>query len=322
MSAPTAPAEAHRASYSAKAPTAFGISGWWRVMRRTAGTMGQENLSLIAAGCAFYALLAIAPALGALTALYGLFADPSDIARHLEALEEIAPPAAYEIVQEQASALSSTGRRALGIGSLAALLFAVWTARLGVRALMTGVEVAYREPSARGFLKQTAITYILTLSLVILGAVTLGAIVGVPAILAFVPFGDTVSIAASVLRWPLGLIAVLLGLGMIYRYAPDRRSAKPSWLTPGAIVAVLLWLGGSIAFTVYLARFANYNETYGTLGAVAALLMWLWLTAMATLIGAVFNAECELETAEDTTVGHPRAMGERGAHVADHVADD
>jgi membrane protein len=321
MSAPTVSDEAHRASYSAKAPMAFGIGGWWRVVKRTAATMGQENLSLIAAGCAFYALLAIAPTLGALTALYGLFSDPADIARHLEALEEIAPPAAYDIVRQQAEALSSTGRRALGLGSLAALLFAVWTARLGVRALMTGVVVAYREPSDRGFLKETAITYLLTLSLVILGAVTLGAIVGVPAVLAFVPFGDTVSVAASVLRWPLGLIAVLLGLGMIYRYAPDRRSAKTSWLTPGAIVAVLLWLGGSIAFTIYLARFANYNETYGTLGAVAALLMWLWLTAMATLIGAVFNAECELETAEDTTIGTPRAMGERGAHVADHVAD-
>lgn len=322
MSVSPAPTQDHRDSYSAKAPTGFGIGGWWRVVRRTASTMGQENLSLIAAGCAFYALLALAPALGALTALYGLFADPADITRHLEALQEIAPPAAYDIVQEQASALSRTGRRALGIGSLAALLFAVWTARLGVRALMTGVVVAYREPSDRGFLKETAITYLLTLSLVILGAVTLGAIVGVPAILALVPFGDTVSIAASVLRWPLGLIAVLLGLGTIYRYAPDRRSAKTSWLTPGAIVAVLLWLGGSIAFTVYLARFANYNETYGTLGAVAALLMWLWLTAMATLIGAVFNAECELETAEDTTTGGPRPIGERGAHVADHVADE
>lgn len=308
------------ASRKATSPAALDLAAWWRVARRTVATMQRENMALIAAGCAFFGLLAMAPALGAISALYGLFNDPADIARHLQALREIAPPPAYEIVQQQATTLTATGRRALGIGSIAALLFAVWTARLGVRALMTGVVIAYREPSRRGFLKETAITYLLTLALVVLGAVTIGAIVGVPALLALIPVGGALDIAASALRWPLGLVAVVMALGLIYRHAPDRRSAKTRWLTPGAVVAILLWLAGSVALSTYLARFADYNETYGALGAVVALMVWLWLTALATLIGAVLNAECELETAGDTTIGPPRPMGERGAIVADHVA--
>lgn len=305
----------------AVSPASLGVAGWWRIVRRTGATLQRENMTLIAAGCAFYGLLAMGPALGALTALYGLFTDPADIARHLQALSEIAPEPAYELVEQQAAVLTAAGRRALGIGSVAALLFSVWTARLGVGALMTGVTIAYREPSRRGFLKETVITYLLTLALVALGAITLGAIVGVPALLALIPFGGAVSIAASALRWPLGLAAVMLALGLIYRHGPDRRSAQARWLSPGAAVAIALWLGGSVALSVYVSRFADYNETYGALGAVVALMVWLWLTALATLVGAVINAESELETAQDTTIGPRRPMGERGATVADRVAD-
>lgn len=293
----TIPATERQTRDHATRPYVPGLRAGWRIARRTFETVQRENMPLIAAGCAFFGLLALAPAFGALSAFYGLFTDPGDIARHLEALRGIAPPPAYEIIQQQASALTATGRRALGIASVAGLLFAVWTARLGVGALMTGVIMAYRQPPRRGFVEETLVTYLLTLALVVLGAVTVGAIVGVPVLLALIPFGDTLGIAASALRWPLGLVAVLLALALIYRHAPDSRSARTRWLAPGAVVAVVLWLAGSLAFSAYLARFADYNETYGTLGAVAALMMWLWLTAMATLIGAVVNAECEIETA-------------------------
>ena len=294
---------------------------WWRAASRAAGTAGRENLALIAAGCAFYGLLALAPAFAALATLYGLFADPADIAGHLEALDEVAPPAAYGVIENQAGALRSAGRETLGWASLGAILLAIWSARAGVRALMTGVAIAYREPEGRGMLKDMLATYLLTALFIVIAALTAGAIVVVPALIAVLPIGETASLVAEVARWPIGLAAMLIGLGALYRYGPARRNAQLRWVAPGAAVALALWLAGSVALTLYLARFGEFNETYGALGAVAALLMWFWLSALATLTGAALNAELELETARDTTVGPPRPMGDRGAAVADAVAE-
>jgi membrane protein len=308
------------AARGARAPAAMPMRSWRRVLARVAGTVGDRNLTLIAAGCSFYALLSLAPTLAALASVYGFFADPAAIARHLDALRDIAPPAAYDIIRSQADALSGA-RTALGWTSVASVLFAVWTARIGVGALMTGVTVAYRETGSRGFLRETAATYLLTLVFIAIAAFTLGAIVVLPAVLAWVPIGDLAATVANIARWPLGLAATLLGLSVLYRYGPPRRPARLSWVSPGAVAAVALWLVGSVAFTRYLANFADYNETYGALGAVAALLMWFWLSALAALIGASINAELEHETAQDTTIGPERPLGERGAYVADHRAE-
>lgn len=307
---------------NAPPPQRMPLGQWRDAAIRSFLTLGRENFTLIGAGCAFYALLALAPTLGALAAFYGLFADPAAIARHLDVLRDIAPPAAYEIVQNQAQALSAAEQSTLGWSSLGAVLFAIWSARSGVRALMIGVGLAYREHDKRGVVMALVATYALTFVLILLAALTLALLVVLPAILAIFPFGDVLGTLANVARWPLGLAAVMFGLGLLYRYAPNRRVARPSWVTPGALVAVFLWLVGSLAFTAYLSRFGNYNETYGALGAVAALLMWFWVSALAALLGAIFNAELELQTDDDTTAGAARPMGQRGAFVADNVIGD
>ena len=302
-------------------PMRMGLRSWWRVLSRSAGTVGRENLALIAAGCAFYSLLALAPTFAALASVYGFFADPSDIARHLDALENIAPDAAYGVVRDQAQALETAGRETLGWASLGAILLAIWSSRAGVRALMSGVGIAYRQVEGRGMLQDMLATYLMTALFILLGALTIGAIVVAPAVIALLPIGDSASSIASIARWPIGLVAVILGLGVLYRYGPARRNARLRWVTPGAVAALALWLAGSVALSVYLSRFGDYNETYGTLGAVVALLTWFWLSALAALIGAALNAELELETDRDTTVGPARPMGERGAYVADTVVE-
>lgn len=306
------------ASHAAR-PAEFTVRSWLRVAARVAGAFGRENLTLVAAGCAFYALLAMAPSLAALAALYGFIADPADIQRHLAMLEEIAPPAAYEVIETQAAALNAVAPSRLGWASIGAALFAVWSARAGVRALMSGVSYAYRERDSRPFIEEHLTTFLLTLFLVVTGVVTLALVVVTPAVLAVAPLGGLAETIASLVRWPIALAAVLASLTVVYHFAPPRRGAKWRWLTPGAVLAVALWLIGSAAFTLYLARFGDYNATYGALGAVAALLMWFWLSALAALTGAALNAELELETTADTTAGPERPVGERDAVVADNV---
>jgi membrane protein len=309
------------AAPDARSPAQLGARSWWRVARRAVATMSERNLSLVAAGVAFYGLLSMAPAIAALAAIYGLVADPAAIRTHLGLLEEVAPPAAYEAVLSQAQALDAARGRTLGWAGIIGLALSVWTARVGVGAMMTGVCIAYREPPSRGFLLDLAITWLLTLAMVVVAAVAIGAVVVTPAVVALVPLPGFAEGAARVLRWPIALLAVMAALGALYRYGPPRSDARLSWITPGAVAATGLWLAASMAFSAYVTRFGAYNETYGTLGAVAALMTWLWIGALAALFGAALNAEFELETAADTTVGPDRPMGERGAFVADNVAD-
>ncbi|MEM6438971.1 MAG: YihY/virulence factor BrkB family protein [Pseudomonadota bacterium] len=311
--------EPHDAASEAVRPAALPKRAWLSAAMRAAETLGKENLSLVAAGCAFYALLALAPGLAALAGIYGFFADPSHISRHLDLLEDVAPPDAYRLIADQAAALAEAQRGTLGWTSLGALALALWSARAGVRALMIGVGIAYRERDKRPFFKALAATLALTLSLATLVALALGLVVVVPGVLALVPLAPSTELLGSLLRWPIAVAALIVGLALLYRYGPARRSARIAWLTPGSLTALAIWLVVSIAFSAYLSRFGNYNETYGALGAVAALLMWFWLSALAALFGATLNAELELATAADTTVGEDRPMGVRGAFVADHV---
>ncbi|MEO1686850.1 MAG: YihY/virulence factor BrkB family protein [Pseudomonadota bacterium] len=305
---------------TADRPARLPARDWLRAAMRAGAAVGEGNLTLVAAGCAFYALLALPPSFAALAALYGYVSDPADIAAHLDVLRDVAPPAAYEIIAQQAEALRDAGRSTLGLASLGALALAVFSARAGVRALITGVGLAYREEDRRSFLMNLAVTYALTAALVVLAALTLSAVAGVPAVLAAVPLAPTAELFGQIVRWPIAAAALTAGLALLYRFGPARRGAQLRWLTPGSVAALALWLAASGAFSIYLAEFGAYNETYGTLGAVAALLMWFWLSALAALFGAALNAELELATSADTTVGAARPMGRRRAFAADHVA--
>jgi len=146
-------------------------------------------------------------------------------------------------------------------------------------------------------------------------------IAGIPAIIAWVGLDALSGRLIVILRWPLLFVVAVIGLAALYRYAPSRHNAQWRWVSPGSLLATSLWVIGSIGFSQYIARFGNYNETYGSLGAVIVLLMWLWLSAFILLLGAQINAESEHQTAKDTTRGPPRPMGERGAYVADTLGE-
>ena len=293
---------------------------WWSVLKRTGIGVGEHNLSLMAAGVAFFAMLALFPAIAALISLYGFVSDPIVIAQNLELIEPLVPEDVMTILRNQVISLV-TAKQALGFASVLSIGLAVWSARAGLTAMITGLNVVYRQTDRRNFLWSLVVAYGLTLLLIVEVIVAVAVVVVLPAVMAFVPLGGLAQLGLNLGRWFIGLLTVLVGIGALYRFAPNRRRARIPWITPGAVAAALLWVGMSMAFSEYLANFGRYNEVYGSLGAVVALLMWFYLSAFVVLLGAELNAEIEHHTSMDTTVGRPRPMGNRGAYVADHLAE-
>jgi membrane protein len=151
--------------------------------------------------------------------------------------------------------------------------------------------------------------------------VGLGVIVVLPAVLDYLPLGPLAGWAVRIGSWAVLLGLLLVGLAAIYRFGPSRAKARWRWVTPGSLTAAALWLAASAAFSFYVANFDSYNETYGALGGVIVLLMWLYISAFVVLLGAELNAELELQTERDTTAGEPLPMGQRRAYAADHTAE-
>jgi len=293
--------------------------GWRDILLRVKYQLDKDNLSLIASGVAFYALLALVPALTAFVSLYGLVMESTDVEGQLSLVTGILPQEARQILTGQLQNIVASSDTALSIGALFGMLLAVWSATKGTAALITALNIVYGEAEGRGFFKLKAITLLLTLGALIFGILTLSLVAGLPALLGILGLEDETRLLVSLVRWPALGLFIIVALSILYRFAPDRSQAKWRWVSWGAVAATALWLGGSALFSLYVSNFASYNETYGSLGAVVILLMWLFLTAYAVLLGAELNAEMEHQTKKDTTTGAARPMGERGAYVADTV---
>jgi membrane protein len=300
-------------------PSEVPASGWRDILLRAWEQVGTDNISMIAAGVAFYGLLAIFPAITALVSIWGLVADPAQVQQQFAAIREIVPAEAWGLLDAQLRSVAASSPRALGWGVALGILVALWSAGAGVRALITALNIAYDEEEKRGFIKLYAIGFLFTVGLIGAAALALIVIVAVPAVLAFVPLGGLSSALIRVLTFVVLAAVMIVGLGVLYRYGPSRSHARLRWVTWGATVATVLWLVASFLFQVYAANFANYSATYGSLGAVIALLMWFWVSAFVVLLGAELNAEMEHQTRKDTTSGPDRPLGERGAYVADDV---
>ena len=281
--------------------------------------MSADNVDIIAGGLALYALLAVFPALAAAVSIYGLFASPADIAAHLQQVGTALPEDAMRILQKQLSDLSQHPSDTLSVGVIIGIVLALWSARKGMVALMTATNVAYDEEEHRGFFKQLFVSLAFTSGAVIgfLAVLFLG--VAVPVALSFLPLGHATQIVLLTVRWVLLFGVAVLGLAVLYRFAPDRHAARWRWITPGSLVAALLWLIGSALFALYVRNWGSYGETYGALGGVVVLLMWFYLSGYIVILGAEINAEMERQTVRDTTTGEPKALGSRGAYSADTV---
>jgi membrane protein len=292
--------------------------GWKDIAKRTAKEVKQDQVPLLGAGVAFYALLSLFPAIIAGVSIYGLVADPATVRDQISKLTEMLSPETAKIVGTQLQQVTSGAGGALGLATVIGILTALWSASSGMKALITGVNLAYDENESRKFVKLRGLAILLTLGAMVLMAIALALIVAFPALADSWP--TMLRWTVGVLRWVLLAALLIAGLAALYRYAPDRDEPKWSWVSWGSGIATLLWILASIGFSIYANSFGNYNKTYGALAGIIILMFWLYLTAVIVLVGAELNTEMELQTAKDTTKGPQEPMGERGGHAADHVA--
>jgi membrane protein len=306
---------------SAGSPITIPARGWKDIFWRTYTQIGDDRLLAVAAGAVFYMLLALFPAITALVSLYGLLADPATINDNLSLLQGVVPQGGIAIVKEQVTRLTQTSNGALGLGFFFGLALALWSANAGMKAIIDALNVVYDEREKRGFVKLTLVALAFTLGGLVFIMLALGAIVIFPLVLAWVGLQSRSAELVAILRWPALFVIVVLALGVLYRYGPSRTPPRWQWLSVGSVFAALAWLAISILFSWYLANFGHYDATYGSLGAAIGLMMWLWLSVIVILIGAELNAEIEHQTARDTTVGHEKPLGMRGAVMADTLGE-
>lgn len=306
---------------SAATPEAIPISGLRDVFWRVFHEVLDDRVTLIAAGVTFYLLLALFPALAALVSLYGLVADPVTISEHLRELAMLLPPGAFDLLAEQIKALVEKRDGALGITFFIGLGIALWSTHSGTLAIFDAMNVAYEEREKRSLVRLNLIGLCFTLCAMVF-AVVMVALVGVmPIVLSYLWLDQFKEHMALLLRWPLLLFVVAVAVTLVYRFGPSREPARIRWMTWGAGLTALAWAAMSLGFSFYLEHFANYNATYGTLGALIGFLIWIWLSVVILIAGAELNAELEHQTARDTTTGPPLPMGARGAYVADTLGE-
>ena len=302
---------------TANSPRAIPLAGWRDILLRTWSGIGDDHVAITAAGVAFYGLLAVFPAIAALVSIWGLIADPAEIEAQIASLSTVLPEEAASIITDQARSIASGAGAGVTFASIFGLLFAIYSTSRGVNALIEGLNIIYGEREKRGYALRLATSVALTFGAIVVALVALGFVVVVPALIAGLGLERYIGPQAPLLRWPVMAVVVLLAFAALYRLGPSRKNPRWEWVSWGAITATAVWIGASVLFSLYVRHFASYNETYGTLGGVIILLMWFWVSAFVILMGAELNAEIEHQTGLDTTVGEPRAMGERGAYVAD-----
>lgn len=303
---------------SAEAPTEISPGGWRDIFWRTYGEVDKDRVLAVAAGVTFYGLLAVFPAITAFVSLYGLVADPGTIAEQLSAAEGVLPSGAIEVLRDQIVRISTGNETKLGLAFVIGLVLSAWSANAGVKAVFDALNVAYGEDEKRSFIRLNLTSLTFTLGILVFAVIAIVAVAAIPVVLDYLYLGDAVEWLISLGRWPALIVLLMVGLAALYRFGPSRDDAQWKWVSPGAIFASVAWLLGSVLFSWYVASFEDYNKTYGALGAVIALLMWMWLSATIILVGAELNSEAERQTLRDTTKGPPQPIGLRGADAADN----
>jgi membrane protein len=303
----------------ARTPSEVPPPGWKDILLRIWQNIGKDRVIVVAAGVTFYSILAVFPAIAALVALYGLFADPATITSHLDSIAGVAPGGAIEVMRDQITRVASQGRTTLGLTFIVSLLVSLWSANAGMKSLFDALNLVYNESEKRSFVKLNLISLTFTVLAIVFVLLAIGAVVVVPLVLNFLGLGGATEMTFKVARWPALLIVVALALAIIYRYGPSCEKPRWRWISWGSALAAVCWIGVSILFSWYAENFGSYNKTYGSLGAIIGFMFWIWLSIIVVLIGGELNAEAEHQTVRDTTTGKPRPMGARGATMADTI---
>jgi membrane protein len=304
----------------AERPRDLPKAGWLDISKRVIAEMKEDNIAVVAAGCAFYAWIALIPALIALITIYGLVASPQQVTDQITRLTESLSSSTAEVIRQPIESATSSANRSLSIGLIVSLLGVLWSASGGMDGIIKGINIAYDE-EPQSFPKRRGLAILLTFGAIVFLVIAVGLIAVVPPVLEQLPLGEAARVGGQIASYVLLALLWMFGLAVLYKIAPHRENPKLRWVTWGAVIATILWLIGSAGFSYYVTNFGNYNKTYGALGGVIILNLWLFLTNFAVLLGAEINSEMEHQTRKDTTTGPPRPMGQRDATKADHVGD-
>ena len=302
-------------------PSDIPMPGIKDILARVWKNNGRKNLSLVAGGVTYYLLLALFPGLTTMVSVYGLYADPRQVEQTVNALSGVIPISSQQLIATELHHLASASSTVLSAGAVAGFIISLGLASFGVGGMITAVNIAYDEEDRRSIVTFYTITVTLTVALIVGGLIALAFIALLPSILAGMGASPTMKWAALIVEWPLLMVFVMGTMTVLYRFAPDRHPAQWRWISPGAVTATLIWVTGSVLFSVYVTHVGSYDRTYGALGTVAVLLTWLWLSCYIVLFGAEINAESERQTRRDSTIGPPKPMGFRGATVADTLGE-
>lgn len=304
----------------ADSPKEIPAEGWKQVALRVKVESQKDQVPLLSAGLAFYGLLAAVPGMVAIISMYGLVSDPKDISNQVKSLLGSAPPEARTLLRHQLEKLTTSSGGGLGLGVLLGIVIALWSASAGMKHLIEGVNAAYDEDETRGFVKLRLTAIVLTVGVAVFLVLAVGVITVLPGIFDHLPVIGSILLAVA--RFGGLLAAFIVGLGVLYRYGPDRDKPEWRWVSWGSAIAAIVWVIASIAFSVYASSFSKFNKTYGSLGAIIVVLLWLQISAAVILLGAEVNAELERQTRKDSTEGRPEPMGDRQANAADTLGGD
>ncbi len=301
----------------ANSPLQFKWADWKEILIRVKNEVSSDQIGLMAAAIAYYALFSLFPLLLATVSIYGLFADPTQVETHISSLYEIMPRDAAALLAEQMHKISSNSGTKLGLSAIVSIVVALWTASSGSKSLIQGMNIAYDEEEKRGFFRLQAQALLLTLGgvVTVISAAALVAIL--PVVLDFIGLTSFRDELLLLMRWPLLAALFIVGLAILNRYGPSRAEPKWRWVTIGTLTATLIILLASLGLAFYVDRFGSYNKTYGSIAGVVILLLWLYMLSYAVLLGTELNAEIEHQTRSDSTVGAQKPIGTRGAVKAD-----
>jgi membrane protein len=309
--------------HQARSPAEMPAPAWKDIVARTYKRVWDDNVGLVAAGVAFYGFFALLSLLGLIVLAYGFVADPATVIEHMWSLTAVLPSDVAKIIGDQLMTSVEASKGTKGIGILVAFLVATYGGTNGAAAVITALNIAYEEKEKRSLLRFYLLAVGMTLGALVVALCALAGTAALAFLQHILPRAPHEAVIAG--RFAGYLLLVLFAAliaSVLYRFGPSREDAKWKWITPGSAFVAVTWLLLTIAFSFYVGHFTNYRASYGSLGAVVALLTWVYLSAYAFIIGAELNSEIEHQTAKDSTTGSPEPMGQRGAWAADNVASD
>src|ERR1700731_348865 len=292
----------------ARAPLQIPWRGWKDIFVRPYYEILDDRLLGLAAGIAFYSLVALFPAIAAGVSVYALFANAAPLSKHLSIAADIVSAGTLDLLGEEISRIAAKSDGKLTFGFLLGLGIALWSANAGMKAIFDALNIIYDEEEKRGFIWLNVVSLFFTICVIAGAGLAVALVVVFPLLTAVFGLTSLDTLIIAYLRWPLMFVLIILGLAVLYLYGPSRRLPKWRWISVGSVFAALAWLAGSSLFSWYLGNFDNYNATYGALGAVVGLMMWMWLSTILALVGAALNSEIEHQTARDSTVGPDKPL--------------